>query len=198
MIVQQSPATVLAGWPIGHQKPVKSSPSPGGEGWGEGELNPCGLMSALTYILTPDYWILNFSASSLLKVIKGYPSLLKPIFKNPFFMALQPESFNLQLSTPHSGRLRKAMVTYSNGRPPGGGVPMSTKPSNITNHRPHRSLSPQGEEWGLSRRSVTKADEGELNLRKCQSTSFSILPSEFWQCQPNEFANWTCQVPLMS
>jgi hypothetical protein len=47
--------------------------------------------------------------SSLLKVIKGYSRLLKPFFKNPFFMALQPEPFNLQLSTPHSGHLCQSM-----------------------------------------------------------------------------------------
>jgi hypothetical protein len=81
MIVQQSLATALAERPIGNHKPVISSPSPGGEGWGEGELNHCGRMSALTGIPAPDYWILNSSVSSLLKVIKGYSRLLKPKIK---------------------------------------------------------------------------------------------------------------------
>jgi hypothetical protein len=39
MIGFQSLTTVLAERPIGNQKPAISSPSPGGEGWGEGELN---------------------------------------------------------------------------------------------------------------------------------------------------------------
>jgi hypothetical protein len=113
MIVQQSLATALAERPIGNQKPVISSPSPlsrrSTAKADEGELNRCRLMSALTGIPAPDSWILNFSVSSLLKVIKGYSRLLKPIFKNPFFMALQPEPFNLQLSTPHFGHLCQSM-----------------------------------------------------------------------------------------
>jgi hypothetical protein len=88
MIVQQSLATALAKRPIGNQKPVISSPSPGGEGWGEGELNRYGLMSALTGIPAPDYWILNFSVSSLLKANQAFPRLLKPFFKNPFLFPI--------------------------------------------------------------------------------------------------------------
>jgi hypothetical protein len=71
MIVQQSLATALAERPIGDQKPVISSPSPlsrhSEAKADEGELNLRGLMSALTDIPAPDYWILNFSVSSLLK-----------------------------------------------------------------------------------------------------------------------------------
>jgi hypothetical protein len=86
MIAQQSLATALAERPIGNQKPVISSPSPRGEGWGEGELNLRGPKSALTFILTPDFWILNSGLPSLIKPIEGYSSLLKPFFKNPFFI----------------------------------------------------------------------------------------------------------------
>jgi len=39
MIEFQSLATALAERPIGNQKSFIGSPSPGGEGWGEGGLN---------------------------------------------------------------------------------------------------------------------------------------------------------------
>jgi hypothetical protein len=68
----------------------------------------------------------HFAAGSprQMKSIEGLSSLLKPFFKNPFFMALQLEPFNLQRSTPHFGSLRKAIVTYCKLRktPPGGRV----------------------------------------------------------------------------
>jgi hypothetical protein len=83
MIVKQSLATVLAERFIGDQKPVISSPSPRGEGWGEGELNLRGLKSALTFILTPDSRILNSNRSNPVNSIQFYSSSFKAIQAPP-------------------------------------------------------------------------------------------------------------------
>ena len=61
------------------------SPSLGGEGRDEGELNPRGSKSALTFILAPDFWILNSAPfpSSFWKPIEPYCNLQNPTERPP-------------------------------------------------------------------------------------------------------------------
>jgi hypothetical protein len=88
------------------------------------------------------------SVPRLIKPNQAFPRLLKPFFKNPFFLpSLKSEPLNLCF-----GRLRSATED-----PQGRRVPMSTKPSSIANYRPFNSPSP------MSHRSEAKADGGDLS-----------------------------------
>jgi hypothetical protein len=119
--------------------------------------------------------ISNLFVSSLLKANQAFPRLLKPFFKNPFFIALQPGPFNCnfrrRLSVAYVN-LCKAMSTYVNDPPGAISYPlaMDAKLSSITNHRPCHSPSPGGEGRG----------EGELNLRGPRAALIFILTPDFW------------------
>jgi hypothetical protein len=92
MIGFQSLATALAERPIGSQKSVISSPSPGGEGWGEGELNtemagehgtcPSSRTVPAIFIFAATRGLFNLLRPTAFKLIQGYSSPSPRVFKN--------------------------------------------------------------------------------------------------------------------
>jgi hypothetical protein len=99
MIGLQSQLTGVAESPSANQRSTAGIPSPGGEGQGEGELNPRGRQSALIRVLVPATSVpaswrfkrVPFKAChvprgfpSLFKAIKGYPNLFKGFWKKYF------------------------------------------------------------------------------------------------------------------
>jgi hypothetical protein len=91
------------------------------------------------------------TVSSLLKVIKGYSRLLKPIFKNPFFIRRSCLVFVSDFRFPTFASLCQLMPSYASlcQLPPGWGVPTSMKPSSITSHSVDHSPSPSGRGQGV-------------------------------------------------
>jgi hypothetical protein len=130
--------------------------------------------------LSPVSPLFNSSASSLMKPIEGYSSLLKPIFKNLFFvrqscLALVP-AFQLSLSNfcqpmPAYAKLRQPMPAT----PPGGGMFMNLKLSSIANHRPCHSpphaCAPNGRGLGVRENHA---------FANASPYCFPILTPEFW------------------